>query len=292
MLISFDDIWPCASDGLNRSNFDSEFLFEDMKGEEFVDIAVIHETKKRWNGNSSHVEKREKVTWKLNFKGKSDLYIRQGYDDWFRFGMTMPHCHAGTAGIQYKRAKKAAILSRQVPIVEGRGSGGCFWIVPIRHTSSSSDAPDGLIAHEDQKISIDDDYIHEFLSPFLIKYFDPTYPCGHARPPYDPPEYDPYSTNIYTYSTMEIMLREIEQTAHLLATDYDNPKLTDLKKKFNLYTFAPEIENRYSLSKAEQEAIIKERIDIALDFYERFIARMRKMINVSGDYTAINFEGP
>ena len=88
------------------------------------------------------------------------------------------------------------------------------------------------------------------------------------------------------------MLDEIELCAGLLETDFDNPALTDLKNGFHPYTFDPD-ENRYQKKLTdEEEHLIRDNIGIALDFYERFVGRMRKMMRAADDYELISFMGP
>ena len=89
------------------------------------------------------------------------------------------------------------------------------------------------------------------------------------------------------------MLDEISTVSELLKTDFDNPVLADIKKRFHPFTFDPD-ENRYQkkLTDFEKEQLIRNNIHIATDFYDRFVRRMRQMMENADNYELISFMGP
>ncbi len=94
--------------------------------------------------------------------------------------------------------------------------------------------------------------------------------------------------NYYTRESVEAMCDEILEVAHLFRHDYDNPMLFPIKERFEVYEMLPE-DSGY-IPTTEQG--IREHIDNVIDFYKRFVARMRKMIQMNPDLTIIRFDGP
>ena len=166
--------------------------------------------------------------------------------------------------------------------------------MPVRHVEASDDNWYGIEECREQEISIEEDDIGEFLHFFLDKYFDPDYPYGEARDQYCGSGFEwNLEYNIYTYERIRKMLDDIERYAGLLESDFGHPALANLKKGFHPYTFDPD-ENRYQkrLTDEEKEHLIRDNIGLALDFYERFVWRMRKMMQAADDYELISFMGP
>ncbi len=293
LRIALGQIEPCLSDGLNRSNFDADIFFGKVKGAAFKEITTYRTTTEQHSATSSYSPKSESIKWEMVFTGKYSLYFQQKWSGTFLFGMASNwhYTDAGwsTATIDYSTVKKATKHVWQIPMTEGPG---LFSIVPINDRRLSGEFPDGIEIDYSRGISSDEDYINDFLYYFLDKYFDPEYPYEEIRKRSGRCEFDCYSDNVYSYPTMRLMLNEIEHCAQLLASNYDDPSLSALKEHFTLYSFAPDHPDRWSLSSDEEDAIIKENVHIALDFYERFVSRMRRMMDKFDDCTAIDFIGP
>ena len=294
LFMSANRISSSVKDGLNHSNVDSEVLFKRVIGSS---IRGIWTTKTRTiteYTSSGHGDQDNTDKWKLSMSGDYDLYFCHRWGGWYQFGMTSDNIGCQEGKIRYAIIKKAANNYRQIPIVEGHDGSSYFWIMPVRHVEVSDDNWYGIEECREQEISIEEDDIGEFLYFFLEKYFDPDYPYGQVRDRYCGSGFEwNLEYNIYTYETIRKMLDEIELCAGLLETDFDNPALTDLKNGFHPYTFDPD-ENRYQkkLTDQEKEHLIRDNIGIALDFYERFVGRMRKMMRAADDYELISFMGP
>lgn len=294
LFMSANRISSSVKDGLNHSNVDSEVLFKRVIGSS---IRGIWTTKTRTiteYTSSGHGDQDNTDKWKLSMSGDYDLYFCHRWGGWYQFGMTSDNIGCQEGKIRYAIIKKAANNYRQIPIVEGHDGSSYFWIMPVRHVEVSDDNWYGIEECREQEISIEEDDIGEFLYFFLEKYFDPDYPYGQVRDRYCGSGFEwNLEYNIYTYETIRKMLDEIELCARLLETDFDNPALTDFKKGFHSVTFDPD-ENRYQkrLTDEEEEHLIRDNIGIALDFYDRFVRRMRKMMQAADDYELISFMGP
>ena len=294
LFMSANRISSSVKDGLNHSNVDSEVLFKRVIGSS---IRGIWTTKTRTiteYTSSGHGDQDNTDKWKLSMSGDYDLYFCHRWGGWYQFGMTSDNIGCQEGKIRYAIIKKAANNYRQIPIVEGHDGSSYFWIMPVRHVEVSDDNWYGIEECREQEISIEEDDIGEFLYFFLEKYFDPDYPYGQVRDRYCGSGFEwNLEYNIYTYETIRKMLDEIELCARLLETDFDNPALTDFKKGFHSVTFDPD-ENRFQkrLTDEEEEHLIRDNIGIALDFYDRFVRRMRKMMQGADDYELISFMGP
>ena len=102
--------------------------------------------------------------------------------------------------------------------------------------------------------------------------------------------------NFYSYKSIDTILKEIEELAHLLAIDYDNDKLDFLRAGFeHLPNYIP----RYwrmseKLSRDEVDEIVRENIGQVVDFYSRFVRSLRSMMESGkkAGYELISVCGP
>ncbi len=183
----------------------------------------------------------------------------------------------------------------KIDILEGEQQGGYMLIAPVRHVQKRKDNLwTGIEVNYPEAISIDDIYVAEFLSPFLYKFFDDDYPYGYERIVYSSFTGFEWNLehNIYTYDVLELMLKEIEQSSHLLGIRYDDPKLDLIKRNFNWHTFIPGQNYSVTPSVRIQQRIIRDNINVAIDFYNRFVSRMGKMLQDAWDYNRVTFYGP
>ncbi len=185
--------------------------------------------------------------------------------------------------------EQAAYNNKDITIIEGRDSGGTFWITPTNIFDSESEEPvisDG--------ISIDEDDISGFLYYFLDKYFDKDLPYIDLREEYESDGFEWHlACNLYTYDTMNKMLDDIDECAELLDNAFDDPRLDELKGRLDYYRLCPDDDwyNR-AYTKAEMMDFIRSGIGVVTNFYRRFSRRMRGMMEHSPDCDAISFTGP
>ena len=294
LLLASNQISPFVKDGLNHSNVDSEYLFGRAIGCSIREIWTTKTHAQTEYTCSGHGDQDDTSKWKFWMTGEYDLYFHHRWGGWYQFGITSDRigCHDGK--ITYSVIKEAANRYMQIPIVEGHDGSSYFWIMPVRHIAVSDDNWNGIEECREQEISIEEDDIGEFLYYFLDKYFDSNYPYGQSRDEYCGSEFEwNLEYNIYTYEAMKRMLDEISTVSELLKTDFDNPVLADIKKRFHPFTFDPD-ENRYQkkLTDFEKEQLIRNNIHIDTDFYDRFVRRMRQMMENADNYELISFMGP
>ena len=298
LWMSVNQISSQILDGTNHHNYDSEFFFHNLKGKYIEEVRVIESKYTRYYGESQFTEVRSKLKYQFELDGKFGFFFEQDIEGWFVFGVTNQHhrCLYGNAtdSITYREVKKVVNNIVQVEIVEGHDCGGYFWIMPVKHDQSGRESLFGMIEYRTEEISIEELNVSSFLYHFLEKYYDKNYDYKGARDEYTDNSFQwNLEYNIYTYDTVNAMLDEIERCAVLLKEDYYNPLLDELKKKFSVYDFVPDLlrtEKKFSDTEADQ--IIRENINVAIDFYRRFVKRIRLMMEHSADYNLISFMGP
>ena len=130
---------------------------------------------------------------------------------------------------------------------------------------------------------------------FLKKYFDENLlynrerynDCGgYIR------HFEFYLTdNFYTYETLEKMCDEILDVARLLETDYDNAKLDSIKEFFSVFYLCDREDPDYQNRNTSREAM-QRHIGAVIDFYRRFVERLRKMMKNNPNTDLISVMGP
>lgn len=205
------------------------------------------------------------------------------------------------------------IFKREIGIVDGHDSSSYFWIMPVRVIDySNTESIDNVAAMRSVQISIEEDDVAQYLTPFLYKYFDDELEANKKRvedywidddgneqtTPVSGFEW--YLThNFFTFESMEAILKDISDTIDALASGRENEFTGKLKEKRGTATY----ELLYAKDLSEEQ--IKEynanrpkeddtEVELILDFYRRFIYRMEYMIKVGKEkgYDLISFMGP
>ena len=264
LRVSVNEIGADVRDGTNHSNFYSEALFSGLSGHGIRDVAYYLRRTEHSSTRSSGIESREAILWHFALDGDRGFSIRSDaiYDSWYRFGITDQHQFAefGYASARCTLREWRNILRpiRQVEIIEGHDSSSYFWIMPVRQAEQSREAPWGVIEYRAEEISIEELDVNDYLRDYLEKYFDPDFPYT-CRFEDSEPGFEWYlEYNLYTYETMRKMLDEMEKDAEQIAAGTE-------------------------LSQSDM---------VRIDFYRRFIYRMRRMMENALEYDLISFMGP
>ncbi len=205
------------------------------------------------------------------------------------------------------------IFKKEIGIVDGHDSSSYFWIMPVRVLDlSNTDAIDSVAEMRSIEISIEEDDVDQYLTPFLYKYFDGELEANKKRTEYcwtddDGTEHAKYITgfewylthNFYTFDAVKNIINDIRDTADALASGRANEFTAELRKKRGFATYelvcaknlSEEQINAYNASRPQEDDT---KIDLIVDFYRRFIYRMEYMIKVGQEkgYNLISFMGP
>lgn len=290
LWMACNQISPTTKDGLNHSNFTSEKFFAGAAGAVIERISLTeHYREAAWMPQPYIA----RITWDIHLSGGCNLRIDHNFGGWFDLSMIRKDT-LSPAELPCEEIVQYVLLDNRLRIVEGHDGSTYFQIAPVRHTEVTEDNEHGIEACREEEISVEEDDVFYYLYYFLNKYFDKDYPYGAARPPYCDDEFEwSLEHNIYTYETVRTMLDEIEECVHLLMTDFDSEKLYGLKNKVCDHPL--DLENDPSFQQLSAEKQKKEfghRVAIAYDFYERFVTRMRNMMDSASEYELITFMGP
>lgn len=183
-------------------------------------------------------------------------------------------------------------MSFQIEIKEGHDPSSCFWFRPVKIRNAD------IVRWEeveelDDGFSIEEGDVDCFLAYFFCKYFDEELPYNENR--YEDGGYaytgfEWYLThNFFTYETMNTMLNDISRTAELLESDYDSSALDEVKKKFSIFYLCEQDSEDWLTG--NQSAVRRYR-HLIVDFYRRFVARMRRMMEAYPSADCISIMGP
>ena len=173
------------------------------------------------------------------------------------------------------------IFKKEIGIVDGHDSSSYFWIMPVRIIDySNTNGIDSVAEMQSVEISIEEDDVEKYLTPFLYKYYDEELEANKNRIELcwtddDGNEqvsftkgFEWYLThNFFTFDSVEKILKDITGTIDALSSGNENEFTEKLKD-------------------TETELVI--------DFYNRFIYRMEYMMKVGNEkgYDLISFMGP
>ena len=89
---------------------------------------------------------------------------------------------------------------------------------------------------------------------------------------------------------MSEILADIRETISLLQSDYDNPKLEQIKSMFDPYCFDRMIV--YQKPQPAEDEVMRQNVHVVIHFYERFCWLMENMMSNNPQYQYISIWGP
>ncbi len=191
------------------------------------------------------------------------------------------------------------IFKKEIRIVDGHDSSSFFWIMPVRIIDySDSDSIDSVAEMGSVEISIEENDVDQYLTPFLYKYFDEDLEANKNRP--DASGFDWNLTyNFSTYESVEKILKDIRSTIDVWNSGGENEFTGKLREKRGWATYtllyakdlSEEQVKEYNASRPTTDDTI---IELIIDFFNRFIYRMEYMMKVGKEngYDLISFMGP
>lgn len=205
------------------------------------------------------------------------------------------------------------IFKREIDIVDGHNSSSYFWIMPVRIIDySNTNGIDNVAEMKSAEISIEEDDVAQYLTPFLYHYFDDELEANKQRieglwiDDSGNEQTDAVrgfewnlTYNYYTFDSLEHILRDIADTVDALISGRETEYTQRLKIKRGTATH--QLVYAKDLSKEEIAAYNANRpaeddteVDLIVDFYQRFLYRMKYMMKVGKEkgYNFISFMGP
>ena len=205
------------------------------------------------------------------------------------------------------------IFKKEIGIVDGHDSSSYFWIMPVRVIdNSNSDSIDCVAEMRSNEISIEEDDVDQYLTPFLYKYFDGELEANRNRvedcwTDDDGNEQTMYISgfewylthNFFTYGSIEMILDDMRGTVDALSSGRENEYTAKLREKRGTATYqllyAKDLSDEqiaeYNANRPTEDDT---EISLIIDFYNRFIYRMEYMMRVGKEkgYDLISFMGP
>lgn len=205
------------------------------------------------------------------------------------------------------------IYKKEIEIVDGHDGGSYFWIMPVRvYDYSDTNGFNMVAGFKHVEMSIEEDDVSFYLTPFLNKYYDDELEANKNRVDYYWEDengieqckyvrgFEWYLThNFYTYESINKILRDMRDTIDALQTGRETEYTIELKEKTSNIMFSLidaesitiELINEY---KAKRLTVDDPETEILVDFYQRFIYRMEYMVKIGQErgYNLISVMGP
>ena len=201
------------------------------------------------------------------------------------------------------------IFSDEIVIVDGHDSSSYFWIMPVRvRDNANTNQMENVFEMRSNEISIEEDDVYHYLTPFLYKYFDMELDANRKRIEYDETDDDGnvehifvdgfewnLTNNFFTHESMMHILDDISSTILDLESGKENEFIAQIRENggftaWKTVRLDEPTEERYTCKSLKTEVSS----DTIIDFYRRFTYRMEYMMKVGKEkgYDLISFMGP
>lgn len=191
------------------------------------------------------------------------------------------------------------IFRREIGIVDGHDSSSYFWIMPVRVIDFENTAAlDSVAEMRSAEISIEEDDVAQYLTPFLYNYFDEELEENKKRK--DVSGFEWYlEHNYFTFDSMVQILKDIKDTVDALISGRETEYTQKLKIKrgtanYQLVYAKNLNEEEVAEYNANRPTEDDTQVALIVDFYQRFLYRMEYMMKVGKEkgYNLISFMGP
>ncbi|MBE5804280.1 MAG: hypothetical protein E7316_07195 [Clostridiales bacterium] len=191
------------------------------------------------------------------------------------------------------------IFKKEIGIVDGHDSSSYFWIMPVRVIEYENTADlDSVAEMRSAEISIEEDDVAQYLTPFLYQHFDEELEENKKRK--DVSGFEWYlEHNFFTFDSMVLILKDIEDTVDALISGRETEYTQKLKIKRGTATYqlvyAKNLnEEEIAEYNANRPTEDDTQVALIVDFYQRFLYRMEYMMKVGKEKgcNLISFMGP
>lgn len=191
------------------------------------------------------------------------------------------------------------LFKKEIGIVDGHDGSSYFWIMPARVIDYEDTADlDSVAKMRSVEISIEEDDVDQYLTPFLYKYFDEELEENKKRKGVSGFEWY-LEHNFFTFDSMAQILKDIDDTVDALISGRETEYTQKLKIKRGTATYklvyAKNLnEEEVAEYNANRPTDDDTQVALIVDFYQRFLYRMEYMIKVGKEkgYNLISFMGP
>ena len=300
MKMSVNQLSAHIVNGVNNSNIDSHRMFAKIKGGKIEKLYINQYIKNGYRENSNSF-KPEHSDFEFIFRCDDSpaIVLKSSYGNIACKLSLKSHYGQFKEMITFKECWDCFADQYNTEILWGHDTSSYFWIRPVE--SFKADYYNPEVNYAEDEISVEEGYVDSFLYYFLNKYYDAALPF-HQKREYGE-RFEWYLTdNFYTYPVLEQMIAEIKEKSRMLAEDYDNPALDEMKKFYSIFDLGyphksalesetDEYEIFFDID-VDEEQFKKENIGVAIDFYNRFCWILQLMMEHNPDNEFISFMGP
>lgn len=191
------------------------------------------------------------------------------------------------------------IYKREIGIVDGHNSSSYFWIMPVRVIDYDDTADlDNVAEMRSAEISIEENDVAQYLTPFLYEYFEEELEVNKKRKGVSGFEWY-LEHNYFTFEQITRILNDIAETVDDLVSGVETEYTKKLKIKRGTATYqllyAKKLnEEEIAAYNANRPTEDDTEVGLVVDFYQRFLYRMEYMMKVGKEkgYDLISFMGP
>lgn len=201
----------------------------------------------------------------------------------------------------------------EIRIIDGHNSSSYFWIMPVKITDfSDTDDMDNVNELRNLEISIEEDDVDQYLTPFLYKHFDKELEAnknraewtwedenGDLRRTYYT-DFEWYLTyNFYSFESIKNIINDIQNTINALTEGIENEFTAQLREKRGFAAGNPLYAKDWTAEQIEEYNNNRPTQDytrpkVLIEFYSHFITKLEHMMEVGKEegYDLISFMGP
>lgn len=204
------------------------------------------------------------------------------------------------------------IYKKEIGIVDGHDPSSYFWIQPVRVIDySDTHNFDNVAEMSSAEISIEEDDVDQYLTPFLFKYYDDNLEANKKRVAerYDEDGegeisyiegFEWYLThNFYTFDSMTHIINDLWDTIDALSSGRETEYTRKLREKrgtsTNQLIYAKNLtKEQIDEYNANRPTVDDTPAELIIDFYRRLIYRLEFMMKVGTEkgYNLISVMGP
>jgi hypothetical protein len=157
-------------------------------------------------------------------------------------------------------------------IKEGKDHSSYFWFM----------GRDDEITKNCDMFCIEEEYVRKYLMPFITNII---------KEPFDYLE-----SKCFTKEMVYNLCNNIQNISNVIKSDFNDPVLDELKKRFSIFYFASddELKENELINKTKEERMkyIENNKDRIIDFYKCFIERIKKLVDNMDDNKGIYIASP
>jgi len=293
LRLSFNQISCDIQNGVNDNNFYAQNLFGSLECTSIKGLLGWQDTQIKLDDSDYYnATVRSYQFW---CSGELGFTLKEHLSNQYKLELTNQCCFTDyhrnvPARISFSNYMRAAKPIKQI-YISANGSNGNFSLMPTQWKPEDGFINYAKCQHKEAVVLMEDD-AYAFLLYYFSKHRSNLFPdriWGDWEEHKESDDDMLYNT-VISYDYMRVILEDIRQTSTLLKTDYNNPKLDNVKAMFDPSSF--QTEHIFITPRPDNQEVIKENIDVVIHFYERFCWCIENMMKNNPQFQHISIWGP